>query len=325
MKKPFLYLFLGIVVGASGLQAARMLRSELKNRHAEKVETARLDWQNQADAAPTEKRTFSNRFSTCNDQQLLRYFNLKRNRTIKTEKAEADLEIWNRFLSLFAAWPQGLKNYCERYVSGVYVVGQLGSSAYVLQQNDTSFVILIDRDAMETRPNDWFNNRERTAVDLPPSIRMAHTIEADSNNRPEFTLESLLLHELGHCIGITSGQTRKFDSSWRQLDQRSLLHGVFGVDRVKMAMDPELREQFDGLHYYRNERLSANAYLTRLGSLRQSPFPTMYSTVNDHEYFADLTEAWFWENDFYPYNREQLLTHDPVGAAAVEAAWTVND
>jgi hypothetical protein len=49
-----------------------------------------------------------------------------------------------------------------------------------------------------------------------------------------------------------------------------------------------------------------------------------YAATNDHEYFADLTEAWFWENDFYPYNREQLLTHDPVGAAAVEAAWTVN-
>lgn len=50
-----------------------------------------------------------------------------------------------------------------------------------------------------------------------------------------------------------------------------------------------------------------------------------YATENDREYFAELTEAWFWENDYYPYNREQLLTHDPVGAAAVEAAWTVND
>ena len=50
-----------------------------------------------------------------------------------------------------------------------------------------------------------------------------------------------------------------------------------------------------------------------------------YAAKNDREYFAELTEAWFWENDYYPYNREQLLAHDPVGAAAVEAAWTVND
>ena len=49
-----------------------------------------------------------------------------------------------------------------------------------------------------------------------------------------------------------------------------------------------------------------------------------YAATNDHEYFAELTEAWFWENDYYPYNREQLLVHDPLGAAVVEAAWTVN-
>ena len=49
-----------------------------------------------------------------------------------------------------------------------------------------------------------------------------------------------------------------------------------------------------------------------------------YAASKKAEYFAELTEAWFWENDYYPYNREQLLTHDPVGAAAVEAAWTVN-
>ena len=48
-----------------------------------------------------------------------------------------------------------------------------------------------------------------------------------------------------------------------------------------------------------------------------------YAATNKQEYFAELTEAWFWENDFYPYNREELLEHDPLGAAAVEAAWNV--
>jgi hypothetical protein len=49
--------------------------------------------------------------------------------------------------------------------------------------------------------------------------------------------------------------------------------------------------------------------------------------VNRQRSFAciSITGAWFWENDYYRYNREQLLAHDPVGAAAVEAAWTVND
>jgi len=47
-----------------------------------------------------------------------------------------------------------------------------------------------------------------------------------------------------------------------------------------------------------------------------------YATTNVQEYFAELSEAWFWENDFYPFVQAELLEHDPQGAQAVEDAWT---
>jgi hypothetical protein len=46
-----------------------------------------------------------------------------------------------------------------------------------------------------------------------------------------------------------------------------------------------------------------------------------YATTNAAEYFAELSEAWFWMNDYQPFVRAELQTHDPVGAAAVEEAW----
>jgi hypothetical protein len=39
-----------------------------------------------------------------------------------------------------------------------------------------------------------------------------------------------------------------------------------------------------------------------------------YATSNVQEYFAELTEAYFWINDFYPFNRDELLEFDPSGA-----------
>ena len=36
-----------------------------------------------------------------------------------------------------------------------------------------------------------------------------------------------------------------------------------------------------------------------------------YGMSNPQEYFAETTEALFGENDFYPFNREELLKHDP--------------
>ncbi|MFT5422543.1 MAG: hypothetical protein ACI89L_000308 [Phycisphaerales bacterium] len=46
-----------------------------------------------------------------------------------------------------------------------------------------------------------------------------------------------------------------------------------------------------------------------------------YAMANRMEYFAELSEALFGLNDFYPYSRRQLAAHDPEGLAAVEALW----
>ena len=49
-----------------------------------------------------------------------------------------------------------------------------------------------------------------------------------------------------------------------------------------------------------------------------------YAKTNALEYFAELSEAWFWQNDFYPFTREELLAFDPLGAEAVESAWSTD-
>ncbi|MCF8463685.1 MAG: hypothetical protein K9G41_02500 [Flavobacteriales bacterium] len=292
LKKPLLYVFLAIFLGATIVYGVRTLRRALRKHHAAQVELARVEWAEQTNSNASSSLYFRNRFSECDDALLLHYFNLKRDRKTKTIKTETKLDTWNRFLPLFEQWPQGLRTYCEKYVSHVYVVSLLGSSAYALQQNDSSFTILIDRDAMESLPNDWFTNKERTAVNLTSGYTINHRMEADSNNRPEFTLETLLIHEVAHCIGITTKQTRKFDASWLNINQNSLLEGVFQVVNVSMEMTSENQKGFAGLHYYRNQQLSTDEYIKRLSSLRNSPFPTMYSSVNDLEYFADYFYAY---------------------------------
>ena len=48
-----------------------------------------------------------------------------------------------------------------------------------------------------------------------------------------------------------------------------------------------------------------------------------YAMNNAEEYFAELTEAYFGRNDFFPFTAGQLQKHDPVGYAAVSQAWTI--
>lgn len=77
-----------------------------------------------------------------------------------------------------------------------------------------------------------------------------------------------------------------------------------------------------------DDRLIINAYenafrsglyqsvAARIGQPRRA-----YALTNHKEYFAELTEAFFGTNDFYPFNRAELRGYDPVGFAAVRAVW----
>jgi hypothetical protein len=46
-----------------------------------------------------------------------------------------------------------------------------------------------------------------------------------------------------------------------------------------------------------------------------------YALTDEKEYFAELSEAYFGRNDFYPFTREELKKHDPVGFQLMEDAW----
>lgn len=49
-----------------------------------------------------------------------------------------------------------------------------------------------------------------------------------------------------------------------------------------------------------------------------------YALTNEKEYFAELSEAYWGMNDFYPYTRDQLSEYDTTGYKMVETIWKVN-
>lgn len=49
-----------------------------------------------------------------------------------------------------------------------------------------------------------------------------------------------------------------------------------------------------------------------------------YALTDQKEYFAESTEAFFGMNDFYPFVRAELKTHDPVMYEIVKEVWGLN-
>jgi len=50
-----------------------------------------------------------------------------------------------------------------------------------------------------------------------------------------------------------------------------------------------------------------------------------YAMNNPKEYFAELTEAWFGTNDFFPFVRPEVIQHDPQMAKVLENVWGCPD
>jgi hypothetical protein len=48
-----------------------------------------------------------------------------------------------------------------------------------------------------------------------------------------------------------------------------------------------------------------------------------YAMVNQMEYFAETTEAFFSRNDFFPFTREELKRQDPEMHDLLAKLWAV--
>lgn len=46
-----------------------------------------------------------------------------------------------------------------------------------------------------------------------------------------------------------------------------------------------------------------------------------YATTNHSEYFAEISEAYFGKNDFFPFTHDELAKHDPAGYEMLKKAW----
>ena len=46
-----------------------------------------------------------------------------------------------------------------------------------------------------------------------------------------------------------------------------------------------------------------------------------YAMTNKKEYFSELTEAYFGKNDIFPFTRDELKKHDPVGYRMMVDCW----
>ncbi|MEO6720334.1 MAG: hypothetical protein ABIN67_08205 [Ferruginibacter sp.] len=118
--------------------------------------------------------------------------------------------------------------------------------------------------------------------------------------------------EIAKCVEICNIENFL---NWQKLNQPYMvLHELAHAyhDRVLGSDNPEVLAAYqNALTSKRYESVDYN-----LGGKKRA-----YALNNVEEYFAELTEAYLGENDYYPFNKSQLKEFDPVGYNLMQKTW----
>lgn len=100
-----------------------------------------------------------------------------------------------------------------------------------------------------------------------------------------------------------------------------LAHGYHNLFLKEGFGNPQISEAFKAAKasgkYDRVERWH--------GVSGRRTFEKAYGITNPMEYFAETTEAYFSRNDFFPFNKEELKTHDPDMFILLTELWHVEN
>jgi hypothetical protein len=194
--------------------------------------------------------------------------------------------------------PEKVRRLARERIIGLFLVKDLGGSGYTEAIRDETgrekfAVIVLDRELLLKRPaNEWATWKERSFFQpLPGKKTDLHLrIEEDQNDSVENAIVYILLHEIGHALGMAGGvhpswngdailsQDHPFpELSWRMRGDKieSLFEEAFPERRLLKV------------YAFNNASLTQDQARDVYRNLSRTGFATLYAAVSPWEDFAE--------------------------------------
>jgi dipeptidyl-peptidase-4 len=123
--------------------------------------------------------------------------------------------------------------------------------------------------------------------------------------------------EAAMAKGVEFTNVRIFEAETRRMPNfalHELAHAYH--DRVLSFDEPKIKEAYEAV-----KKAGIYEKVERVDSEGRKRIDKHYALSNHKEFFAEMTEAFFVRNDFFPFNRDELQRHDPQTAKLLEGIW----
>ena len=203
--------------------------------------------------------------------------------------------------------PGPVKRLAEERVIGIFTVNDLGSSGYTEAVRDehgkeTYAIIVLDKSVLlKRKANEWGTWKENSVFkpQAYENIVLRVKIETEENDSVVNAIRFVLLHELGHALGMASRVHPPWDDSKPAFPVKL----PFPKLSWKMNNDGKIVSLFDdtfpergSIRYYSFEKapLSNNQILSTYKNLKNhSNFPSLQASASQWEDFAESFATYF--------------------------------
>lgn len=181
---------------------SRETLSRRLSEHKARTVSAWADWQ---------KREIREKIGPAPDV-LVEYLRLD-NRLNGYTQVPRPAEGWQSFADEVSQaideFPPEVRRHLDAHVIGIFLVVDLGTSAYTEVLKDSAHhsqgFIVLDSEALGRKANEWASWRENTPFRPHAGFEARVLIEPGNRDLRKNAISYIILHELGHLIGVAKG------------------------------------------------------------------------------------------------------------------------
>ena len=122
------------------------------------------------------------------------------------KKPEIDPEFLSDIVRAVVELPETVRNHIHEHVMAIFLVEELGGTAYgeLLKDFDKSKLgfIVLDVGSLNKKANEWTSWRANSPFAMKGMYIIEAEIEQKSNDYRTAAIQFILLHEVGHLVGV---------------------------------------------------------------------------------------------------------------------------
>jgi hypothetical protein len=225
--------------------------------------------------------------------------NLEYGQDVRPEAAPPDHELTPKVRAALKSLPPAIHKLASQYVTSVFLVeDDFGTATTEGVQDEQGrwlqCYIVLNLTALTRTANAWSEWKENSAFRADPKFRLKMTIEAAAGDTQENAIRFILIHELGHVIGLGLGVHAFWDLEGLPPATRDspFLKVSWQPNKAGTELASRWAERFPRLSqakFYRFDKaalpLSDAEAVYR--ALAQTDFPSLYGVTNIYDDFAE--------------------------------------